>query len=561
MMSEQQRVLLAVTLCVGIFITWQFLFVPPPGQPDPNAHTVEGSAETNPTKNVKEASEATQVDKAGGAEQVGAGSVTNAEGATELDQGHVPVVEVPIEVLPFRSSDLEISVTNGNDRRAQLQSIRLLKFTESSESPDGDQISNPVTLTGEKEFAAQAPIHWDWDQEQPKMGLRKDGSAYVFDGVAHGVEFKVKLEPITDTFGFNYTVSVTNKGNQAQSIGAKLRLQLPPQEKAGGFLSPQMDQTQAMCGLVDDVEGHTASDLEDEPWRSETAVRWAGIDRQYFVLAAHAEEPEGTFCELQSVKGSLLVDYGFARQKLEQGKSVEKKFLLYLGPKRDRNLVAVSPALVDVVDYSIMGIPLGFLARPMVFLLSMFHGWTASWGVAIFLLTLLVKLLLFPVTYKSVVSMRRMQLLKPELDKLKEQYKNDRERQQLEQMKLFRERGVNPLGGCLPMLLQMPVWFALYRMLWSAVDLYNQPFLWISNLTAAEPFPTLALLVGALTFVQQKLTPTSVESQQQKMMMYMMPIMFTVFMIALPSGLVLYIMYNSILTIIQQAVINKRTTL
>ncbi|MBC7793061.1 MAG: membrane protein insertase YidC, partial [Clostridia bacterium] len=128
-----------------------------------------------------------------------------------------------------------------------------------------------------------------------------------------------------------------------------------------------------------------------------------------------------------------------------------------------------------------------------------------------------------------------------------------------EQMKLFREKGVNPIGGCLPMLAQMPVWFALYRMLWSSVDLYHQPFLWIRDLTHAEVFPIMAILVGGLTFVQQKTTPTQMDSQQMKMMMYVMPVMFSVFLIALPSGLVLYILVNSILTIVQQLAINRRT--
>ena len=221
---------------------------------------------------------------------------------------------------------------------------------------------------------------------------------------------------------------------------------------------------------------------------------------------------------------------------------------------------AVSPELQEVIDYSILGIPLGFLARPMVFLLSVFHGWTGSWGVAIMLLTLVVKIILFPITFKSSVSMRKMQLLKPELDKIKKQFADDRERQQMEQMKLFKEKGVNPLGGCLPMLLQMPVWFALYRTLWSAVDLYQQSFLWLPDLTAKEPLPFMAFALGGLTYLQQKLMPTSADSQQAKMMMYFMPVMLTVFMIALPSGLVLYILFNSVLTILQQLVINKRTT-
>ena len=152
--------------------------------------------------------------------------------------------------------------------------------------------------------------------------------------------------------------------------------------------------------------------------------------------------------------------------------------------------------------------------------------------------------------------MRRMQLIRPEIDGIKKRYPGDKERQQTEQIKLFKEKGVNPLGGCLPMLLQMPIWFALYRMLWTSVDLYQQPFLWIADLTTKEHFPFLALALGLVTIVQQKITPTATDNQQAKIMMFVMPIMLTVFMIALPSGLVLYIFVNSILTIAQQLIIN-----
>jgi YidC/Oxa1 family membrane protein insertase len=174
-------------------------------------------------------------------------------------------------------------------------------------------------------------------------------------------------------------------------------------------------------------------------------------------------------------------------------------------------------------------------------------------------LTLLVKTLLFPVTYKSAVSMRKMQMLKPELDKIKDRFPDDREKQQLAQLQLYKDSGVNPLGGCLPMLLQMPVWFALYRALWTAVDLYQQPFLWLPDLTAQEPgFPFLAIALGAVFFVQQVLTPMSADNQQAKIMKWVMPFVFTLFMFPLPSGLVLYVFVNSILSIIQQLAINYK---
>ena len=193
----------------------------------------------------------------------------------------------------------------------------------------------------------------------------------------------------------------------------------------------------------------------------------------------------------------------------------------------------------------------------MVFLLNHFFALTHSWGAAIALLTLVVKALLFPVTYKSIISMRRMQAIKPELDKLRQTWAHDPERQNQEQLKMLRAHNANPLGGCLPAVLQMPVWLALYNMLRSAVDLYQQPFLWLKDLTLPEPFPFLALTIGALTLIQQKMTPVATEGAQAKIIMYALPVLFTFFMFALPSGLVVYILVNSVLTIAQQLAINR----
>jgi YidC/Oxa1 family membrane protein insertase len=203
--------------------------------------------------------------------------------------------------------------------------------------------------------------------------------------------------------------------------------------------------------------------------------------------------------------------------------------------------------------------PLGFLSRPMLWILNQAYGVFHSYGLAILMLTLVVKLLLLPVTQKSFISMQVMRELKPELDKIKARFPDDREKQGMETMRLYKERNVNPfLSGCLPALLQMPVYLALWRTLAAAVELYQQQFLWLGNLTASDPYYILPLLLGGTMFVQQKLSPPMGDPQQQKIMMYMMPPMMTVFMVGLPSGLVFYIFVNTILTILQQAYINRK---
>jgi YidC/Oxa1 family membrane protein insertase len=153
--------------------------------------------------------------------------------------------------------------------------------------------------------------------------------------------------------------------------------------------------------------------------------------------------------------------------------------------------------------------------------------------------------------------MRAMSALKPQIDSIRERFPDDRQRQSEEMMKLYREHGVNPAGGCLPILIQMPIWFALYRSLWVSTDLYQQAFLWIPDLTARDPWWVLPIALIVVMFIQQKMTPTSMDPMQQKIMTYTMPLVFGLMMIALPAGLCFYIFVNTVLTILQTHFINR----
>jgi len=230
-------------------------------------------------------------------------------------------------------------------------------------------------------------------------------------------------------------------------------------------------------------------------------------------------------------------------------------FELYLGPKDIDRLKEPEVGLEDSLDFWIVG----FLSKPMLYILRWFHSIVSHWGMAIIMLTLLVKLVLLYWTQKSFSQMQRMASLKPKMDQLKEKYGKDKERLNQEMMNLYKREKVNPLGGCLPMLLQMPIWIALYRTIYASVDLYQAPLgLWIHDLSAPDPYFIFPLVLGASMFIQQRLTPTTMDSAQAKMMQYMMPIMFTVFMLFLPSGLNLYILVNTLLSMVQQGYLRKK---
>jgi YidC/Oxa1 family membrane protein insertase len=242
---------------------------------------------------------------------------------------------------------------------------------------------------------------------------------------------------------------------------------------------------------------------------------------------------------------------------LQPGDSTSYRMVIYGGPKLPELLDAVSldgqsVGLSTSIDYTLES-----LARPMLWLLRQMYGMTGNWAIAIILLTLLVKLLLLYPSHRSMQSMKAMGQLKPQIDALRDKCGDDKQKFNMEMMALYKKHNINPVGGCLPILLQMPIYFALYSMLGNAVELYRVRLFWIPDLTAADPYFVLPLVTGALMYIQSKVLSPAPVDPQQKAMTSMMPVMFTVFTIFVPAGLTLYIMTNTILGMIQQAVINR----
>lgn len=274
-------------------------------------------------------------------------------------------------------------------------------------------------------------------------------------------------------------------------------------------------------------------------------------------LEANAATPKGIRDAWSKVVQSDVAAADRAKNDLEGRRQASWSFAVYNGPKETDPLTATHPTLVDAVDFGWMN----FVGKPLHDVLVWLYEALSSWPLAIILLTIGLKLLTWPLTSKTYTSMQKMQAIKPKLDALKTKYANDRQRFAQEQMALMRQEGVNPFAGCLPMLLQLPIWIGLYGAILGSVELYREPLgFWINDLSAPDPFFVLPVLEGLLMFVQTVLTPSSAAMQgaQAKIMKFGMPIMFTIFMLFLPSGLVLYIIINTALTIVQNLLIKRR---
>lgn len=247
----------------------------------------------------------------------------------------------------------------------------------------------------------------------------------------------------------------------------------------------------------------------------------------------------------------------YPEAELKPGEKASYELISYIGPKDRHHLAAAAGGehhLSELIDLGVFAI----ISKVLVGLLVKIHGFVKSWGVAIIILTLCVRVLLLPLTWKQIQSMLAMRRLKPEIDEINRKFADDMQQKQVAMMEMYRKNGVNPFGGCLPVLVQMPVWWALYTTLQTAVEFYHTPFLWFRDLSAPDPYFLLPLIIGLTAFVQQKMMPqTAMDPAQAKMMQYAMPIVFTVMMLFLPSGLGVYILTNSVLGIVQQQIVER----
>ena len=298
------------------------------------------------------------------------------------------------------------------------------------------------------------------------------------------------------------------------------------------------------------------SDIDDETVKTSIQGGWLAFVQHYFVTAWVPPQESNNRYSLRRLQGNDIYLMAVTGEKINvaAGSSAEYMVDLYIGPKNQDVLKQMSPYLDLTIDYGF----LWMLAKPLFAVLQMIHSVLGNWGWSIILLTIFVKILLYPLSAASLRSMAKMRTLQPEMARIKELYGDDRQKAGQEQMALFKKHRVNPLGGCFPMLLQMPVFIALYWVLSESVEIRHSPWIiWIQDLSAKDPLFILPLIMGASMFLMQKLQPAPTDPMQAKVFQ-LMPIVFTFFFLMFPAGLVLYWTVNNLLSILQQWYVNRQ---
>ncbi|MEP6932707.1 MAG: membrane protein insertase YidC, partial [Nitrospirota bacterium] len=311
-----------------------------------------------------------------------------------------------------------------------------------------------------------------------------------------------------------------------------------------------------LIGSASRVDDKVEKETPEKELERKGAVQWVALQDKYFISVLMPKEGEAAFAKTEDPK---IVSAGVRMAASEAASSVALQ--LYAGPKEYDILRSLDVGLEDMIDFGwfIYGswTVVRSVAKPIFYVLRFIHEYVGNYGVCIILLTVGIKLLFVPLQYKSYKSMKMMRLIQPKIKEVQEKYKGDRERLNKELMQLYRDRKVNPLGGFLPMFLQMPVFISLFNVLYMTIDLRQAPFmLWVTDLSLQDPYYVLPVLMGVSMFIQQKITPTTMDPTQAKMML-ILPIGLTFLFINFPAGLVLYWLTNNTLTITQQLVTDR----
>ncbi|MDP2560505.1 membrane protein insertase YidC [Psychrobium sp. 1_MG-2023] len=372
----------------------------------------------------------------------------------------------------------------------------------------------------------------------------------------NGVVFEKVFSFARDKYNVkvNYHINNTSSQNiQLQMYGQLKQSVVRPNEESSMMM--QLYRGAAYSTQEEKYDKFSYGDMEDSNLKLLTTGGWVAMIQHYFVTAwvPTAEDENHIYSKLVNEEQGII-GYKGSPVTVAANSSATLGATLYTGPKLQDRLEALSETLYLTVDYGF----LWWLAKPLHMALTFFHGLVGNWGFAIILLTFAVRGLMYPLTKKQYTSMAKMRQLQPKMAQLKERFGDDRQKMGQATMELYKKEKVNPLGGCLPLLLQMPIFIGLFWMLQESVELRHAPFmLWIDDLSALDPYYVLPLLMGASMWLMAKMQPSmSADPMQQKMMQFM-PVIFTVFFLWFPSGLVLYWVVSNVVTLIQQTIIYR----
>jgi YidC/Oxa1 family membrane protein insertase len=557
---EQSRLLIAIVLSLVVFLAWHFIFSPKEAERQ-TAKKASAPAATQ-AKPVKDQETPYQPE-------------TEKPETEKLVPAQQPAVQATTpQMARTLTVDTPLYQAKISENGAVFYSFLLKKYHEKvqKDSPLKQILTENETFgVGEIGFAGQslaglenAVFAADLVSDQALIKNGPQGINFLWRS-PDGVVIEKTYQFVPDSYVVDLLVTVKNGSDRSiqDRVFVALNSKTPTDKRRYAFEGPS-------AYINDDLEEIAVKKIKDKS-SFDGKIKWIALQSRYFMSGLIPEQSEDSSLHLALKSENILnARYLQAEKAIQPGTQYTYKYRLFMGPKSMEELKKVGNDLDKLIDFGMFD----FIAKPCVWLMNLFYSVIPNYGVAIIILTILVKLILWPLGTKSYKSMSEMKRLQPLMKDIREKYKNDKKKMNEEVMGLYRTYKINPLGGCLPMIVQLPVFFALYRMLYEAIELRHAPFfLWINDLSAPDrlfrfgfsvPFmeppygiPVLTLVMGATMLLQQKMSPPMGDATQAKMMMFM-PLVFTVIFINFSSGLVLYWLINNILSIAQQYYTQKK---
>ncbi|MGB0711922.1 MAG: membrane protein insertase YidC [Gammaproteobacteria bacterium] len=548
-MDNQRLMLLAILGFLGmlLWMEWQKDYNTPQPSTEPTVATMPGSqAEQVDTPAIPRAETPPQADVAAVAD--------GADATTE---------PASLELIRVKTDLIEAAI---DPRGAAITDLKLLSYPVSLETPDqpfhllhhdgthlliaqtGIVASTGASVTNNAVYSAQARSY--------ELGEGQDGLTVRLTHATDGLVLVKTFHFSRDSYQIKVTHEIRNTGEQPWTGSQYVQLQ---RNALLGDEQSMMMPTYtggAMFSQEDGYEKMTMDDIAESPLANRLVKDgWIAFIQHYFVTAVIPKRGEDAFFYARELKnGRFVVGATTPPATVAPGAQGSFESTLMLAPKEQDRMAAAAAELDRAVDYGYLWV----ISKPLFWVLDKIHAVVGNWGWAIIVLTLLIKLAFFPLSDKAYRSMARMRAMNPRIQALRERFADDKQQLNQAMMDLYKKEKINPLGGCLPMLVQIPVFIALYYVLLESVEMRQAAWiLWIDDLSLQDPYYVLPVIMAVSMFVQQKLNPPPPDPVQAKIMMAL-PLVFGVFFLFFPAGLVLYWVANNVLSIAQQWVITKR---
>jgi len=526
----EKRVLIAVLLSIAVMYGYTILF--------PQPKTNQQKSETTQNVAVPQATVAS-----------GPVAVPSSPG-TAVPAQSAQARDIPVENDVYSTV---ISTRNGAIKKFVLKKYKDVAGTSGKEIVLFDHTgqSGQTLASSYPGFLSETDVNFTANSDRLTLTGAESKTLELTATTANGIVIKN-----TYTFtGNNYPISLQQSvvNNSTQTVSGQLQLNLltpvaKPKNDDGRF-EVYGPATLSDAGVAFDA----TADLAKSEKTYDKGLKWSGFGDKYFLKAVIVKGAGISTVSLKDQNGILNQRFSSQKTDVNPGQTVNSSCNLFFGPKDIDILKSQSAELEGAIDLGWFAA----LAKPLLHSLKLFYRYFHNYGIAIIVITLILKILFFPLTHKSYKSMKEMQKLQPKMQELKDKFKDDRDGLNRSVMELYKTHKVNPLGGCLPMIVQIPVFFGLYKALMFSIELRHAPFVfWLQDLSAKDPYYVTPIIMGATMFIQQKMTPTNMDPVQAKMMLAL-PVVFTFMFLNFPSGLVLYWLVNNILTIAQQAYINR----